>query len=183
METCVLNLLNDLYIAHDQGLIGGIVYVDLRKAFDTVSHRIMLRKLKSIGIGPESIVWFDSYLSDRSQVTRVSGKSSGSMIVQTGVPQGSILGPVLFQTYVNDLPTYITASKVSMFADDTAIYAIAQSITELELILQDDLHSLSQWLIYNRLSINVKKSKAMITGSGPRLRSTREPNLFINGIK
>ncbi len=70
-----------------------------------------------------------------------------------------------------------------MFADETAIYATASSMTELELILQDDLHSLSQWLLYNRLSINVKKSKAMITGSLPKLKVTRKPNLFINNVK
>ena len=182
-ETCILKLLNDLYTAHDNGLLGGIVYIDLKKAFDTVSHNIMLRKLQSIGVSVDSIEWFRSYLLDRTQITRVSGKSSTALSVQMGVPQGSILGPVLFQIYVNDLPKYINDSKVSMFADDTAIYATAESIDELELILQDDLHSLSQWLLYNRLSINVKKSKVMITGSLPRLRATREPNVSINGIK
>ena len=70
-----------------------------------------------------------------------------------------------------------------MFADDTAIYATGQSIVELELIFQDDLHSLSQWLLYNRLSINTKKSKAVIMGSTPHLRMTRDPNLYISGTK
>ena len=109
-----------------------------------MSHSILLRKLESIGVSLESNEWFRSYLSNRSQITRVSGKSSSPLMVQTGVPQGSILGPVLFQIDVNDLPNYLSESKVSMFADDTAIYATAKSLDELELILQDDLHSLSK---------------------------------------
>ena len=159
------------------------LFLDLKKAFDTVSHSIMLRKLSAIGVSASSVKWFDSYFSDRTQLTRVSGKSSSEKPIRIGVPQGSILGPILFQIYVNDLPGYIAKSSVSMFADDTAIYSSAETHEELELILQDDLHSVSQWLHYNRLTINASKTKVMKIGTTHKLRSMPELNLHINNTR
>ncbi len=182
-EACVLSMLNTLYEDTDAGKIGGVIFIDLKKAFDTVSHNILLRKLTSIGISNSSLPWFDSYLRGRTQLTRVSGKSSDQRDISIGVPQGSILGPVLFQIYVNDLPTYMSSCQISMFADDTAIYASAHMHMELELALQDDLHSVSQWLLHNRLSINAKKSKVMLVGTNAKLRCNPELKLFINNVR
>ena len=182
-ETCILTMLNYLYEQIDNGCMGSVIYIDLKKAFDTVSHKIMLRKLSSIGLSAESVDWFASYLTDRSQVTRVSGKSSTNQPINIGVPQGSILGPVLFQIYVNDLPLYISNCHVSMFADDTAIYTASDSLIDLELMMQDELHSLSHWLLCNHLTINAKKSKVMLLGTNQRLRQARPLNVMINGTK
>ena len=180
---CISSMLNYLYEQIDIGQLGGVIYIDLKKAFDTVSHKIMLRKLSSIGLSHDRIDWSQSYLAGRSQVTRVSGKSSSSRPINTCVPQGPILGPILFQIYVNDLPLYISNCRVSMFADDTTIYSASTSLTDLELMMQDDLHSLSQWLLYNRLTINAKKSKVMLLGTNHRLKQSRPIYLYINGIK
>ena len=98
------------------------------------------------------------------------------------MPQGSILGPILFQIYVNDLPGYISESLVSMFADDMAIYTSTENHEDLELILQDDLHSVSEWLRFNRLTINATKTKVMKIGTQRRLASSPELNLFINKV-
>ena len=183
-EACVLNMLNTLYEHADKGELGGVIFIDLKKAFDTVSHKILLRKLLSIGISQTSLPWFDSYLGGRTQLTRVSGKSSSNKEISIGVPQGSILGPILFQLYVNDLPNYLSTCKISMFADDTAIYTSATSHLELQLALQDDLHSVSQWLLHNRLSINAKKSKVMQVGIyTAKLRNSPELNLYINHVR
>ena len=129
----------------------------------------MLRKLSAIGVSASSVKWFDSYFADRTQLTSFSGKSSSEKPIRIGVPQGSILGPILFQIYVNDLPGFIAESSLSMFADDTAIYSSAKTHEELELILQDDLHSVGQWLRYNRLTINASKTKVMEIGTPHKL--------------
>ncbi len=123
------------------------IFRDLREGFDTVSHSIILRKLSSIAMAPADLYWFNSYLTGRTQVTRVSGKTSSNKLLKMGVPQGFILGPTHYQMTINDLAGYIVESLASMFQDDSAIYSSAPTHDKLELILQDDLHSVSQWLL------------------------------------
>ena len=100
-----------------------IIYIDFAKAFDVVSHEKLLFKLKSYGISNKIIKWFYNFLSNRSQITRVENSFSNSSIVKSRVPQGSVLGPILFVLYINDLPSIISSKiHIDLFADDTKIY-------------------------------------------------------------
>ena len=105
----------------DEGRASGVLFLDLRKAFDSVHHQTLLSKLKCIGFTTESVEWFESYLLGRKQVTKINGKLSTESEVTYGVPQGSILGPLLFSIYVNDLPSFIEDGYISLYADDMAI--------------------------------------------------------------
>ena len=112
--------------ALDQGLVVGVLFVDFRKAFDSVNHLILLEKLKATGISGSLFSWFANYLSNRDQFIHISGKKSALQPVKYGMPPGSILGPRLFSIYVNDLPESISYGDLYMFADDTTVYTIGK---------------------------------------------------------
>lgn len=126
----------------DKGLVNGVVFIDLKKAFDTVDHIILLGKLKSLGISSNNLEWFHSYLSSRYQKTVIGQASSTSRKVSIGVPQGSILRPLLFAIYINDLPKVLRNTTVTLFADDTALYCSSQSAHDLQTMLTQDLDRL-----------------------------------------
>ena len=117
--TALLEATSDWSMNIDNGLINGVVFIDLKKAFDTIDHQIILQKLKNYGIDENSLTWFHSYLTDRTQKCRVNGQLSDSVPVACGVPQGSSLGPLLFLIYINDLPNCLNHTTARMFADDT----------------------------------------------------------------
>ena len=135
------------------------VFIDLQKAFDTVDHSILLSKLYHYGIRGASYQWFKSYLSDRKQFVSINGFNSSPLSVKCGVPQGSILGPLIFLIYINDLHQSIKTSTVHHFADDTNILHINKSYKKLCLNINHDLTCLSNWLRANKLALNVKKQK------------------------
>ena len=124
------------------------ISIDLRKAFDTVNHKILLTKLEHYGVRGNMLHWFQSYLSNRKQYVSINGESSESLGINCGVPQGSILGPILFLLYINGLLNFY------LFADDTNIYYESSSLQELEKTINKELNKLYLWLNVNRLSIN-----------------------------
>ena len=130
----------------ESGKLTGALFIDLRKAFDSVPHKELLSKLRRFGFGKNSINWFTSYLSDRFQAVSLDNELSSPLAVLSGVPQGSILGPVLFTLYINDLPSCVDVCKVMMYADDTVIFFSAPLISEIELQLKLELINLSEWL-------------------------------------
>ena len=137
-------------------------------AFDTIAHEIILRKISYLGVHQAAIKWFSSYLSGRTQRCNVSGKLSTARTLSCGVPQGSILGPLLFLIYINDLPNSLRGAVPRMFADDTNLTLSAKTLTELKLALTPELNNLSCWLKANKLSLNVPKTELMIIGSRQR---------------
>ena len=122
-----------------------------------------------LGVDQAAIKWFSSYLSGRTQRCNVSGKLSSARTLSCGVPQGSILGPLLFLIYINDLPNSLRGAVPRMFADDTNLTLSAKTLTELKLALTPELNNLSCWLKANKLSLNVAKTELMIIGSRQRL--------------
>ena len=163
----------------DNGLLNGVIFLDLKKAFDTVDHTILIHKLKIMGVSGVSLAWFQSYLTSRFQRTVIGQATSCNRRVSVGVPQGSILGPLLFSIYINDLPTCLKHTSVTLFADDTALYCSAKSSSDLQQMLNEDLASVAKWLNDHKLTLNVAKSKFMIIGSSQRLKSVGKFSLQI----
>ena len=106
----------------------GVLFIDFRKAFDSVNHTILLQKLKAVGISGNLLSWMGSYLLNRNQFVQVNEVKSDTSSIKFGVPQGSILGPKLFSLYVNDFPESVTSGELYMFADDTTIFTISDNI-------------------------------------------------------
>ena len=154
------------------------IYIDLSKAFDTLNHGILLQKLKCYGITGSSIYLLQSYLSERCQYVEYNHHRSNTLPISTGVPQGSVLGPLLFLIYINDLPMVSDVFNMLMYADDTTLYCnINRNISEIE--INHELWKVSQWQAANKLSLNVGKTKFMVFG----MRNTvvSYPDLQING--
>ena len=170
VATALLASTNDWYLNIDKGKYTGLIFIDLKKAFDTVDHKILLKKLKMYRVTGLEYDWFTSYLDNRKQFCRVDGTSSGVRGINCGVPQGSCLGPLLFLIYINDLPFSLQKCHVSMYADDTAISLSSKSIDDLQNDLNLDLLNLQDWLHANKLSLNVVKTQSLIIGSGPSIR-------------
>eukprot|EP00732_Lithocolla_globosa_P001079 Lithocolla_globosa_v1_NODE_479_length_3945_cov_27.737018.p2 type:complete len:374 gc:universal NODE_479_length_3945_cov_27.737018:2311-3432(+) len=141
------------------------VFIDLSKAFDTVNHNILLSKLELYGIGGFAQKLICSYLTNRTQVVTIDGISSDPMEITCGVPQGSILGPLFFILYINDLPQALHHSNPLMFADDTTILTLNKDIHELRKLSQQDLNSLSIWCKLNLLTINYSKTAYLLLSS------------------
>ncbi len=178
-ETCCLAMLDKMYRELDKGRLGGVVFLDLKKAFDTVNHGILVRKFKLIGVSDQSACWFDSYLTDRQQRTKVEGVCSPDHVISHGVPQGSILGPLLFLVFINDLCNSVELCGTSMYADDTAIFYHADSVDDLRLSIQFDLQSVEYWMTENRLSLNASKTKFMLLGNKSKLAKVPMFNLSL----
>ena len=144
--------------ALDQGLVVGVLFVDFRKAFDSVNHSILLEKLKGTEISGSLVFWLANYLSNRNQFVQISGKKSALQPVKYGVPQGCIL----FSIYVNDLPESISYGDLHMFADDTTVFAIGRDSDMIISSLQCIVSQLHIWCTANRPIAHESKTEAMI---------------------
>ena len=145
----------------DKNAIMISVFIDLRKAFDSVTKDILLSKLDHYGIRGDSLEWFESYLTDRRQFTVIDGLESSIKTLSGCIAQGSILGPELFLCTINDLFRSLTYSKWILFADDTTIYIIGNSLKFLHVKLQSDLDRLVAWMQSNSFTLNTKKTELM----------------------
>ena len=133
----------------DKGLVNSVVFLDLKKAFDTVDHNILLSKLQYYGIEGVELKWFSSYLKNRSQVCSVNGFQSEELSITCGVPQGTILGPLLFLIYINDLPQCLSYSIPRMYAEDTSLTYAGNNIDDINDKVNDDLRRVFVWLAAN----------------------------------
>ena len=136
--------------------------MNLQKAFDAVDHEKLLSKLDCYGIRGISNHWFKSYLSNRKQFVSINGYDSGLAELNCYVPQGSVLGPLLFLLYINNLNQAIKFYKVHHFADDTNLLYLSKSIKTLDKLVNFDLKNLLQWLNANKILLNVKKTELVI---------------------
>ena len=131
----------------------------MEKAFDTVDHQILLAKLNHYGIRGVSNDWFKSYLSNHHQYVSINEYESGLAAINCGVTQGSVLVPLLFLLYINDLIQAIRFCKVHHFADDTDLLCLSDSIKKLSKLVNAGLKHLVNWLNANKISLNIKKLK------------------------
>ena len=165
----------------DRGLVNAVVFLDLKKAFDTVDHDILLRKLHYYGICWTSHKWFASYLANRTQICHLNSHKSIPKGLRCGVPQGTILGPLLFLIYINDLPHCLTYSEPRMYADDTSLTLASTDIEHINYCLNHDLSNVYEWLSANKLTLNMTKTEFMLIASRQKLSQFMEsPSLAIN---
>ena len=158
----LINITENIRNALDSGQFACGIFVDLQKAFDTVDHEILLSKLNHYGIRGISNSWFKSYLSCRSQYVSISGFESAVKFIKYGVPQGSVLGPLLFLIYINDLHNAINYCMVHHFADDTNLLLFDNSLKSLKKKINIDLKLLCHWLSANKISLNSSKTEYIL---------------------
>ena len=153
------------------------VFVDLRKAFDTVNHSIILAKLEKLGVWGVALDWFRSYLCNQVQYVTYQGVDSDKKGLPCGVPQGSLLGVILFQIQINDLKSCLRYSDSILYVDDTMIYVFGRNLHALKANIQYDLNALSRWLSLNKLLLNAKKTKSLLFSRVDNVNV----KLFVNG--
>ena len=178
--TCLIHLTDYIKLENDKGNFTGMVLLDLQKAFDTVNHTILLNKLKWFGADDLTVQWFSSNLTCRTQVTDIGGTMSEPKGVTCGVPQGSILGPLLFLSYVNDMASAVRC-KLLLYADDSALFASGKNVADIESMLSSELDYVSNWLIDNKLSLHLGKTQSILFGTKRRLSTGAKLNVICNG--
>ena len=166
----------------DDGNISLAIFMDLSKALDTLDHNISINKLPYYGIHGAVLKWFTSYLTGRSQYAEIDGVFSNILSSSTGVPQGSILGPLLFFIYMNDIPNCTEYFIFIIYADDTTLNNTVQIPSLSAVDINNELAKVYDWLTVNKLSLNVRKTKYVIFHAIDKRMEGVIPNLEINGI-
>lgn len=164
--TC--DLVDDIYDSLDSGTLVGALFIDLKKAFDTIDHLLLIEKLDTYGIRGVAKQLIRSYLTDRKQFVSIGEDRSTLQPITTGVPQGSILGPVLFLLFVNDVSTLPLNGKIRLFADDTSVFYRGPTELSIQTQMNHDLELLSKYFKTNVLSLNLSKTKYMLIHSPRR---------------
>ena len=161
-DHALVSLTDNIKSSLDKNKFGCGIFIDLQKAFDTVNHDILLSKLEHYGIRGNSLHWFKSYLKDCKQFVSVNGHSSSICNITCGVPQGSVLGPLLFLIYINDLPNTSKLLKFFLFADDTNIYFETDDLSRLSKTVNKELRKVKTWLDCNKLALNINKTNFVL---------------------
>ena len=175
--TSITKFLNDVYSNANEKLPTHAVFLDLRKAFDTVSHSHLIDKLSSLGLNIRTLNWFSSYLSNRYQCVKLGGIASDYAEVTYGVPQGSVLGPVLFSIYINSLSEEVAEVGLQMYADDTILYSSNLNT------LQYNLSKAAIWCDQNILTLNTSKPNRRTFTSKGTSHLYQDLQLTINDVQ
>lgn len=174
-------LTSKIYTSLDLGKHSAGIFMDLEKAFDTVCHAKLLERLESSGIRGSVLQLFESYLTDRKQQVRINDSLSGKKTNSYGVPQGTVLGPVLFNVYVNNILNLDIQSFILSYADDTVLYATGNTWDEVKQIIDQDMKKIVQWLDQNLLSINFKKSNIIYFSNYKNRQPTeKDMNVYLS---
>ena len=160
----VLDMCDKISESIDQDKYSIGTFIDLSKAFDTINHKILIRKLELYGIRGTPLLWFTNYLENRCQYVSINNTASTTNKISSGVPQGSILGPLLFLLNINDIVNCSSLLKFIIFADDTNLFHSAKNITQLVLEVNQELTNLNSWFQANKLSLNSDKTKFILFG-------------------
>ena len=176
-EACI-DLLTVLLSAYNKKSFALCLFIDLKKAFDTINHSRLLKKMERYGIRGDILQLFQSYLTDRRQCVRMGEVKSNLLPISTGVPQGSKLGPLLFNLYVNDMALLPSIYSTFQFADDTAFAAVNDDVFQLIQQFNANLNIFHTWCVANKLFLNLEKTKAMVLT--PKRTDFEFPNIVIN---
>ena len=161
-EDATLNFVGDIVKSFDEGQYTVGIFLDLSKAFDTVDHEVLLVKLDHYGVRNECFMWFLSYLKNRQQYVSYNGSNSDLYQIHYGVPQGSILGPLLFILYINDIVNTSQHLKYVLFADDSNFYISHTDINYLLTLMNQEMDKVRAWIIANKLTLNISKTHYII---------------------
>ena len=161
-QHAILDIINSIQGNMDRRLYSCRIFIGLKKAFDTVDHRILLGKLYFYGFRGVLHNWFLSYLTGRKQTTEAGGHISSSETITCGVPQGSVLGPLLFLLFINDIQNSSRKFRFYLFADDTNILYVDKDLRSLEKVVNEEFKNVYNWLAVNKLTINIRKSNFVI---------------------
>ena len=183
-DTCLTYLHDKILKGFDEGLLTGMIAIDLQKAFDTIDHEILLSKMPLLGFSENSIKWFRSYLSNRTFHVSLNSYMSSAGKIICGVPQGSILGPLLFLLYINDMPQAVE-SDLFLYADDSGLALQHKDINIMNQQLNKDFHNLCLWFIDNKLSIHFgeDKTKCILFASKQKIKRAGKLEISFNNIK
>ena len=178
-ETALVNMIDLWLNAIDKSKMVGVVLVDFKKAFDLVDHQILINKLEIYGIKDDALMWFDTYLTNRKQQVTINNSKSDFQHISCGVPQGSILGPLLFLLFINDLPLYTNNVFTDLYADDTTLYDVQDSVEQIENNLQSALNNLHIWCGGNGMILNSSKTKVMLVTTNQKRQKLINDNLAL----
>ena len=180
-----LSYLNDKILkGFDEGLLTGMILIDLQKAFDTIDHGVLFEKMKYLHFSDNTITWFKSYLKDRMFKVSIDKALSDSGRQLCGVPQGSILGPLLFLLYINDMPQSVKCD-LFLYADDSCLVFQHKNVKEIEKQLNEDFSNLCDWFVENKLSIHFgdDKTKSILFASKLKLKKVGKLDITYKDIK
>ena len=161
-----------------------MILIDLQKAFDTINHKILLEKMSFIGFSEITIKWFESYLTNRTFRVSIDKINSSDSTLTCGVPQGSILGPLLFLLYVNDMPQAVS-SDLYLYADDSCLVYQHKDVKIIEKQLNKDFSNLCDWFVDNKLSIHFgeDKTKSILFSTKHKVKRAEALNIKYNGVE
>ena len=182
-DTC-LSFLNDKILkGFDDGLLTGMILIDLQKAF-AINYDILLKKLSIIGFSDHTVKWFQSYLSNRKFTVNLENSFSEVSNISCGVPQESILGPLLFLIYVNDMPMAVKCN-LFLYADDTCLVFQSKNVKDIEKQLNEDFAHICDWFVDNRLSIHFgeDKTKSILFASKSKIKKLQKLEIIYNNIR
>ena len=166
----------------DKGNLVGLASLDLSKAFDSVNHSHLLQKLNDLGVGGKSLEWCSSYLKDRKQKTKFKKYESTWETVTSGVPQGSILGPILFICFTNDMAECFKNCKIISYADDTQILVSSKSAKQIKDRIENVINSAQEWYARNSFLNNTSKTETMLI-STRRSKANFQINIKEDGVR